>query len=195
MKHEYLERAKQQILHDGYVVLEGLVPEDCLDILRNKMDEDTEELVRRGAIGGYGSAKGHLQQNPPPFKPYVFDEIIANKVVSKITTSILGNSIINNFYSANTNCPNSEAQVVHCDFGHLWKECPGHPPVNLVINLVLQDVNENNGSTEIWPGSHLDFSFICEFMDIPKNKTVEIAALAARRNIVPPIRLNVKKEV
>ncbi|RUQ94631.1 phytanoyl-CoA dioxygenase family protein [Legionella septentrionalis] len=188
-----LEKHKEEILVLGYTVLEDLVPEFCLDILNAKMNSDAHTLTLRGERGGYGSAEGHLQINPPPFAPYIFEEIIANKTVCAITKSILGNDLINNFYSANTSCPNSKPQVVHCDFGHLWKDYLGHPPVNLVVNVVLEEVTEFNGSTEIWPGSHKDFSFVCDFMDLSKNKTVPVEVLEARRKYSPPIRLNLKK--
>jgi hypothetical protein len=41
--------------------------------------------------------------------------------------------------------------------GQLWQGQPSaHPAYALVVNLPLVDMGPENGSTEIWPGTHLD---------------------------------------
>lgn len=35
-------------------------------------------------------SKGQIQQDPPPFKPYVLSEVIANKIVMQIVERMLG---------------------------------------------------------------------------------------------------------
>lgn len=193
MHLDQMNKHTKEILKHGYTILPNLVPNDILDTLKQKMDIDLKTSISNGAVGSYGLTKGHLQLNPPPLKPYVFLDVIANKVICAITKLILGNDLVHCFYSGNTNMPNSETQKIHTDFGHLFKSHPTHPPANLIINLVFEDVNENNGATEIWPGSHHDDRFMCDFISSPDKKRVPDEVLEARRKSYPPIRLCLKK--
>ena len=54
-------------------------------MLREKMDQDSRILIDREQWGGAGQLKGHLQQGPPPFAPFVFREIVANPFVIRST--------------------------------------------------------------------------------------------------------------
>ena len=122
-----LKQAVEAIRRDGYVVIENAVPHEPLDILREKMDQDSKVLIDREQWGGAGGLKGHLQQGPPPFAPFVFREIVANPFVIQVNTALLGEGIFNSFYNGNTNCPGSNTQPLHRDGPHLW---PGHEPAH-----------------------------------------------------------------
>ena len=61
-------------------------------------------------------------------------------------------------HSGNCCLPNNNnRQPLHVDIGHLW---PGlqkaHPAHALVVNVPVVDMTAENGSTELWPGTHLD---------------------------------------
>ena len=120
-----LKQAVEAIRRDGCVVIENAVPHEPLDMLREKMDQDSKVLIDHELWGGAGGLKGHLQQGPPPFAPFVFREIVANPFVIQVNTTLLGEGIFNSFYNGNTNCPGSGTQPLHRDGPHLW---PGHEP-------------------------------------------------------------------
>jgi ectoine hydroxylase-related dioxygenase (phytanoyl-CoA dioxygenase family) len=127
--------------------------------------------------------KGNLQQDPPPFPPYLFREVLVNEIVISLTRAVLGAGLKNSFYSGNTALPKSTGrQPVHADSGQLW---PGlehaTPPYALVINVLPVDVSPENGSTEIWPGTHQDTTVSIQQGDIK----VAPAVLEAQRKIRP----------
>jgi ectoine hydroxylase-related dioxygenase (phytanoyl-CoA dioxygenase family) len=136
------------------VVLSQVVPLEQVATLRQRMLADLETM--RAPTDGFATqfTQGNIQQDPPPFPPYLFREVLSNEAVVEVSRAVLGDGIINTFYSGNTNLPSSAIQPVHFDTGHIWPGC-AHPPHMLVVNLPLVDFTLANGATEIWPGSHL----------------------------------------
>jgi phytanoyl-CoA dioxygenase PhyH len=181
----HLDKAIQALRVEGCVVLGDIVSHAHLDLLCERMDEDSRKLIAVEKWGGAGRVKGHLQQGPPPFAPCVFSDIVANPFVIQVTRALLGDGVYNSFYNGNTNCPGSGTQPLHRDGGHLW---PGlevaHPAASVVVNISPMDVSEENGSVELWPGTHLVTSV---------EGRVDEQAEEARRRIVPPVRGNAKK--
>jgi ectoine hydroxylase-related dioxygenase (phytanoyl-CoA dioxygenase family) len=182
---QHLEAARKAILEDGYVFLNDLVDCDHMAVLRDRMLEDTRQILARTDVP-YNFNRGNIQQDPPPFHPFLFRDVLLNDIVIAITKSILGEGLKNAFYSGNTALPKAGGrQPVHVDIGHLW---PGMetatPPFALVVNIFPVDVSPQNGSTEIWPGSHLDTSVPIQKPDIkiPEDR------LEARRKIAPPFQ-------
>lgn len=181
----HLGQAVQTILEDGFVILRDVVDHDHLDALLPRMTADSERLIAAEKWGGAGRLPGHLQQGPPPIAPYVFKDIVANPFAIQVTHSILGDGMYNRFYNGNTNCPNSPMQPLHADAG-LW---PGvdvpHPPTTLIVNVSLVDVTEENGSTQLWPGTHL--------LPTLSDRRVDEETEARRKAAVPPVRANTRK--
>ncbi len=180
----HVAEALAAIRVDGYVVLENIIDHAHLDILRERMDADSAILINAEKWGGAGRLKGHLQQGPPPFAPYIFSDIVANRYVVQVTKALLGPGVYNSFYNGNTNCPGSTTQPLHRDGSHLWLDPSiAHPTAEVVVNISPQDTNEANGSVELWPGSHLAVS----------GRRIEETDEAKRRAIAPPVRGNAKK--
>ena len=180
----HVDKAVEALRVDGYVVLENIIDHEHLDILRERMDADSQILIDAGKWGGAGRLKGHLQQGPPPFAPYIFRDVVANPYVIQVTKELLGPGLYNNFYNGNTNCPGSTTQPLHRDGAHLWPDQKiAHPTTEVVVNISPQDTMEENGSVELWPGSHLEVG----------EHGIEPEVEEARRKICPPIRGNAKK--
>ena len=185
LSDESMSQALSAIEEDGYVVLEDIVDQDHLDILRDKMTEDSNTLLGREQWGGAGRIANHLQQGPPPFAPYIFPDIGANPITNHLTTALLGAGAYNSFYNGNTNCPGSGTQPLHMDTGHLWPDMnPSHPTATVVVNFGLRDVTADDGAIELWPGTHL-------VGDVGRRIDDEIEA--NRRAEVAPIRGEMKK--
>lgn len=185
MTEAHLEQALAAIREDGYVVLENVVSHEHLDILRERMDEDSRKLIAAQQWGGAGRVPYHLQQGPPPFAPYVFPDIVANPFVIQVTKTLLGEGVYNSFYNGNTNCPGSTRQPLHGDGRHLWPDMKeAHPTASVVVNISPMDTTEENGAVELWPGTHLVTG-----VGYPISAEME----EARRKVRPPVRGVAKK--
>lgn len=88
-------------------------------------------------------------------KEYFSDSVFLNPLATQVTTGVLGPKPRWTFCSGNSAMPplpggNPQRQPVHTDsdFAH-----PAHP-FALVVNVPLIDFTPENGSTEVWLGTH-----------------------------------------
>src|SRR5205085_4967698 len=129
---------------------------------------------------------GNVQQDPPPFPPYLFRDVLFNEMVVAVTKGVLGPGLKNSFYSGNTALPGDFTQAVHLDGAHLW---PGMevatPAFGLVVNVPVVDMAPENGSIQLWPGTHLDPTVAAAPV---RNNRVPPELLEKRRAEVPPIQ-------
>ncbi|KAJ2903068.1 hypothetical protein MKZ38_010489 [Zalerion maritima] len=150
-----LETAVRHVHKDGLVVVEDVIPHDQLDLLNTKMVQDARSLQARGEDGPFNYNLGNLQQDAPPVKDYFFPSIFTNPIATQITSSVLGPCPKWTFNSANSAMPplpgsSPQRQPVHsdADFAHL------EHPFALVVNAPLITMTPENGSTEVWLGTH-----------------------------------------
>jgi ectoine hydroxylase-related dioxygenase (phytanoyl-CoA dioxygenase family) len=150
-----LEKAVRSLHEDGLVVVADVVPHEDLDHLNAKMIQDARTLQARGKSMPFNYNVGNIQQDPPPLKEYFHPSIFLNPIASQITTSIMGPKPKWTFCSGNTALPpvdgtEPQRQPVHADadFAH-----PTHP-FAFVVNVPLIKFTPENGSTEIWLGTH-----------------------------------------
>lgn len=184
-----LAEANRALREDGVIVLEDVIDLEHIHILRERVMEDVERFTRR-KNAPFNWNRGNVQQDPPPFPPFLFRDVLANDLVIQVTKSILGAGLFNAFYSGNTAMPSESRQPVHADMGQLWPNLEvAHPPYALVVNVGLVDMSPENGSTEIWPGTHLDTSVVLQSGDIE----VEEERLEARRAVAPPFQPTVRQ--
>lgn len=150
-----LEIAVRALHNDGLVVIEDAIAHPVLDKLNEKMVEDCRTLQARGKDGPFNYNVGNLQVDPPPVKRFFDDKVFLNPIATQVTSSVLGPRPKWTFCSGNAAMPPIEGmkpqrQPVHsdADFAH-----PGHP-FALVVNVPLVTMTPENGSTEIWLGTH-----------------------------------------
>ncbi|RTE80393.1 hypothetical protein BHE90_005091 [Fusarium euwallaceae] len=191
-----LEKAVRHIHRDGLVVVEDVVPHEHLDLLNKKMVEDANTLLARGDKGPYNYNKGNIQQDAPPVAEYFFPSIFTNPIATQITTAMMGPRPKWTFCSANSamaTLPGGtpQRQPVHsdADFAH-----PDHP-FALVVNVPLVTTTPENGSTEIWLGTHNNFG-----LDAQEGAHGERASgriredlLRRREKVSPPLQPVIKK--
>ena len=186
---EHLEAGTKAVEEDGFVILNDVIDVAHLEILHERMLIDLESILSRSDTP-FQFTRSNVQQDPPPFPPYLFRDVMANPFVIAITKSILGEGLKNNFYSGNTALPSTARQPVHPDTSHLWRRLKvAHPAHNIVVNVPVVDVDAQNGSTEIWPGTHLDIS------EHLHEGTIRVfdEVLEKRRAICPPIQPTIKR--
>ena len=188
LSNTHLQQACKAIRTNGFVVLNDVVKHDHLNTMRKRMVEDLEKILKAPNVP-HNFVWGNVQQDPPPYKPYVFRDVVANPWVAQISRTLLGEGVFNDYYSGNSNMPGSLLQPVHTDFGQLWPNLEvAHPAVRLAINIAMDDAREENGSIELWPGSHLDTTLASGGdLKVPQD------VLEKRREIAPPVRGNTQK--
>ena len=182
-----LEKARRAVEEDGMVVLEAVVDPAHLDALKERMLADLVTLLAR-PDAPFNFTKGNVQQDPPPFAPYLFRDVLLNPLIGGVSEAVLGQGFSNAFYSGNTALPHGERQPVHADMGHLWPGKPPTPAYALVVNVPVVDVGPENGSTELWPGTHLDSRD-----DIFEDGRLSSRAVEARRGERPPFQPVLKR--
>lgn len=185
---QHQEAAVRALREDGIVVLAGVVSPQSISALLEKSLEDVQALLAR-PDSPFNWTKGNIQQDPPPFPPYLFRDVLVNDIVIGVTKAILGPGLKCGFYSGNTALESESRQPVHADEGQLWPDMSlVHPAHSLVVNVPLVDMGPINGSTEMWPGTHLDPAVAVQDGDIE----VSDAKLAAQRASRPPLQPEVK---
>ena len=181
---EQLRAASQAVREDGFVILPDVVDPGHLAVLRERMLADVEKYVAR-PDAPFNFNAGNVQQEPPPFAPFLFRDVLYNEAAIAVTHALLGDGVKNAFYSGNTALPGGTRQPVHADMGQLWPNLAvAHPPFGLVVNIPVVDMDAENGSTEIWPGTHTDTTVFVQSGDI-KLPTEKVEA---RRAVTPPIQ-------
>ncbi|HEY0867467.1 MAG TPA: phytanoyl-CoA dioxygenase family protein [Fimbriimonas sp.] len=182
------QEAVEAIRRDGLVVLADLIDLGHIEVLRERMVEDSQKLLQR-KDRPFNWNPGNLQQNPPPEAPFLFRDVLVNDVVISVTQAILGRGLKNGFYSGNTALPSDQRQPVHADIGQLWPDLiVAHPAYGLVVNVPLVDMDERNGSTEVWPGTHTDTTVAFQDGEI----TIPAEVLERQRAVQPPLQPKVR---
>ncbi|CAI7614050.1 unnamed protein product [Penicillium bialowiezense] len=152
-----LELAIRSLHRDGLVVVENAIPHEGLDNLNRKMVEDAYHLRSRKGDSPFNYNPGNIQQDAPPVKEHFEPSIFMNPIATQITSAALGPRPKWTFCSGNSAMPPTAdnppmSQPVHsdADFAH-----PFHP-FAYVINVPLITMTPENGSTEVWLGTHTD---------------------------------------
>lgn len=183
---ERRELAKQAILDDGVVLINGAIDLQHIDDLRTRMEEDLPELLRRQEHAPSWTT-GHVQHQPPPFADAIYPDIVANPIAGDVARSILGDDIRIVLYTANTSLPGSARQRTHPDLPQLWPQLgASSPPFLLVANVTLVETTLDD-AIEVWPRTHYD----------PMNRVVDGAwefqvpldRLEEQRSNVPPLQV------
>ncbi|KAK2019019.1 hypothetical protein LZ32DRAFT_634590 [Colletotrichum eremochloae] len=193
-----LEIAVRHLHADGLVVVEDVIPHADLDVLNDKMVKDALHLQSLGDKGPFNYNLGNLQQDPPPVAEYFYKSIFTNPVATQITSSVLGPRPKLTFLSANSAMPPlpsppPQRQPVHsdADFDH-----PSHP-FALVVNVPLVTMTPDNGSTELWLGTHAATDAYASAQEGAHGDRasgrIRDGALAARRAVRPPSQPVVRK--
>ncbi|KAF2010120.1 hypothetical protein BU24DRAFT_414556 [Aaosphaeria arxii CBS 175.79] len=154
LTQQNLEIATRALHRDGLVVIEDLIPHEILDSLNDYMIKDAYELRSR-KDSPFNYHRGNIQQDPLLTTELFSDEVYVNPIITQITSTTLGPKPSLRFISGNTALPPSpdappKSQPTHTDADF------NHPeiPFALVINVPLVTMTPENGSTEVWLGTH-----------------------------------------
>lgn len=185
-----VERNARTLREVGLVVLDDVLPLDFVAGLRADFDVRLDkQIADRGglpALDGKTFGKNQFGMHLPLVPPWSDEQIVAHpRVVAVLEQALGGADFICSFYHSNTAYPGSETQPIHRDTGHLFgphEMSVPTPATHMVLNVPLVDFTIENGSTEVWPGSHL----------IVDRSVEERKEAAARAAALPSIRANVR---
>ncbi len=162
LDNDSLADAARTFRESGYVVLEGIYDPDWIAALRTSYDallaEYLEDKGGIEAMAGKTFGTNHVGIHPPLVMPWADPQIVAHPITDQVLSTLLGEDYHCGFYHTNTAYPGSGIQPIHRDDSLLFSSSEmnvPHPVVSIVLNIPLCDFTEENGSTEIWPGSHL----------------------------------------
>ena len=176
LTEESLHDAVARVKEVGFVVLEDVLPGLRVRKMRELLEEHTAvQAVPEDGRGGI----------PIPLDDIFLDDLaVQNPFALPIVESIMGNDIWSIFpYHTNTTWPGAGIQHIHRDTQHLFPELPyALPPSLLIVHIPLVDFTEENGSTEVWPGSHLVID--------PTPESTKPEALSRRAAQMPSVRTN-----
>lgn len=132
-----------------------------------------------------------MDQAPPTRSDLVFEDVWANRVAVSILQSLLGPNLMCHYANGNTALKAEGRQPVHSDIDK------PHPlyPFAYAINIPLSDMNVENGSTELWPGSHRE-SNIDQHVTLTDDEfglAIKPALVEQRRRSSPPVQPTVRK--
>lgn len=142
----------------GFVIFDGAIDPAHVILLRDIMLHDVQKILARTHTP-YNFNKGNIQQAPPPFHPYLFEDILFNDRIIDIAEGIFGSAVTNGFYSGNTALSGDHTQPVHPDTSHPVAGATFTPTFAIVVNIPLVDMSVANGATELWPGTHKDTTY------------------------------------
>ncbi|KAH7345591.1 hypothetical protein B0J17DRAFT_43928 [Rhizoctonia solani] len=141
--------ALETLYRDGIVAIEGVVNEKHLDALNARMAPDAYAL-RDMKESPYNYNRGNVQQDPPPEPSLFFRDVFLNSFAIQVSNAALGNRPKMTFCSGNTALKSTERQPVHTDADFAQPSVP----FALVVNCGLVEMTPENGSTELWLGTH-----------------------------------------
>ena len=148
----------EELYKQGYTVIPSLISEETCDKLKEYLDNNFNEDLP------YNYSKGHYQIHLPNNLENFPEEIVLNKNIHNLLREVFGNSYYMYSYTCNANLA-KEDQPYHMDCSHFHPietikkfGSPG-PPIQIIINIYLEDTDEKNGSFDIVPGSHLFTDF------------------------------------
>jgi len=182
LTQESLASALRRLREAGYVVFESLIPGDLTRELRDAFQAIHEEELRDREADPEWNRRGG---RGPRFElPFMDPLMIENPIGMQVMEAVMGSDLWGMLpYHTNTSFPGAHEQEVHRDTQHLFPELThALPPAMLILHVPLVDFTDQNGSTELWPGTHL-------ITDLDPH-TGERLDMAERAKDMPSVRTN-----
>ena len=157
----HLRLAMRTLRDAGMVEIEGVYERAWVDDLRAAYNEELERYIAaRGGMEGINAksfGQNHIGMHLPLVMPFSDPQIVANPIAVQVMTAALGDNLRCSFYHSNTAYPGSKYQPIHRDWAPVFgtELSVPTPVMHVVLNIPLVDFTEENGSTQVWPGTHL----------------------------------------
>ena len=147
-----LERARADLVHHGYCLIEQLLTPDRVAALRDRLSELAAAEIADGTDYVY---EGGANQRVWTLlnKGDAFVELAIEPTVSGLMEHLLGADYLLSNIDANIAGPGGKPMFLHADQSFVPTPWPPYP---LVANVMwmLDDFTPDNGATRVTPGSH-----------------------------------------
>ncbi|KAK4540416.1 hypothetical protein LTR36_009273 [Oleoguttula mirabilis] len=189
---EIVAAAVTYLHRDGILILENAIDPSHLDSLEEVLGPEAEEIARDPDHHfNFGKEARNIDQAPPLVADLMYGDIWANPFAVAIISAILGPNPVCHYANGNTALKAEGRQPVHSDIDK------PHPlyPFAYAINIPLCGTSVENGSTEVWIGSHHkgNIDQHTAYTDGEFGLTIKPDLLSERRNHSPPIQPSTSK--
>ncbi|GAB7333961.1 hypothetical protein MBLNU13_g06068t1 [Cladosporium sp. NU13] len=150
---ELMAEALTFLHRDGIIILANAIDTDHIDDLQAILGPEAEQVAQDPDHHFNFGRETRIMDQAPPLEPeLMYKNIWANSAAISILKNVMGPELVCHYANGNTALQATGRQPVHSDIH------TAHPlfPFAYAINIPLCDVSAENGSTEIWPGSHRD---------------------------------------
>ena len=149
-----LNQALQHLKTDGWYVMEGIIPENKVDAVRESVEQSTLEHRNPKAPDGIGHVPGFIRYDQS-IAPY-----LADRRMLALVEALLGPHVRVSFTTGTINYPGNERGGWHGDWpfnqnnaGHIPAPYPD-ATMHITTLWMLSPFTCENGGTLIVPGSH-----------------------------------------
>ncbi|KAK3074875.1 hypothetical protein LTR53_002329 [Teratosphaeriaceae sp. CCFEE 6253] len=189
--NEVIGEAIAFLHRDGILILENAIDPSHLDDLEAMLGPEAQLIAEDPDHHfNFGKETRNMDQAPPLIPELMYKDIWANPIGVAVMTAMFG-SCVCHYANGNTALKATGRQPVHSDIEKL------HPlfPFAYAFNIPLCDTSLENGSTEVWVGSHRDSNIDQHCADTggETGLTIRPELLAERRRHSPPIQPTTKK--
>jgi hypothetical protein len=154
---EQVRQAYDCLVRNGYAILDRLLPEDTVAALRCAVAADAGRLLNAAPRDEALEIGDRRNLFPLPFAGAFADPLVwGNPVIVALARMALADEAVLESYGIVVSLPGAERQHLHRDGPALFDSAisPLLPAHALTVALPLVDMNETNGTTALWPGSH-----------------------------------------
>ena len=189
---ELMAEALTFLHRDGIIILANAIDTDHIDALQAILGPEAEQVAQDPDHHfNFGRETRNMDQAPPLEPELMYKDIWANSAAVAVLKNVLGTELVCHYANGNTALQATGRQPVHSDID------TAHPlfPFAYAINISLCDVSAENGSTEIWPGSHRDSNIDQHDSAGPGEGrlTIKHSLIEERRKRRPPVQPSSRK--
>lgn len=154
---EQVRQAYDCLVRNGYAILDRLLPEATMAALQRAFAAHAGQLLDEAPRDSALEVGDRRNLFPLPFTGAFADPLVwANPAIVALARLALADEAILESYGVVVSLPGAERQHFHRDGPALFDSAisPLLPAHALTVAFPLVEMNETNGTTALWPGSH-----------------------------------------
>jgi ectoine hydroxylase-related dioxygenase (phytanoyl-CoA dioxygenase family) len=170
-KNHSINKIKKFLFKDGYCKINEFLPKKYCENLIKELIKEKIQLEKNKAHKDEASKKGQIVIRDLILRnPKIFLNLIDLKIITQVLDSVFDEDyILDNCMASNSvNVKQKYNRIVHID-SHIPVTNPLHT-LDLVVVVCLNNFNKFNGSTIVWPKSHLSGIKIQKQINVNKKK-------------------------
>ena len=170
------KKIKRSLFLNGYVEIKNIFSKKTCNKLISSLEYEKQKLSKNKYFKDEASQRGQIIIRDLLFRnPKVFLKLIDNiNIVKILDPSFDEEYILDNFMASSSVKvkKNNYKRIVHID-SHISVNDPSNT-LDIVVLICLNDFNKHNGSTIVWPKSHLTG------VKIQKNKNINTEKMKSK---------------